>query len=120
MGTKLEYSDDLANCKGTDDPTPGDYHGKVGIPGLADEDVTITIKSYAGGLESWILSVPVSKHLHAVANKSASLAKTSHWKIRPTVCQTASLCKICSIVLMMTPSTCRSRILVIIFPCQSQ
>merc|ERR1712048_172732 len=47
--TLKRVSDFAAACKGTADPTPGDYHGKVGIPGLADEDVTITIKSYVGG-----------------------------------------------------------------------
>jgi hypothetical protein len=40
---------EISACKGTDDPMPGDYKGTVGIPGLANEDVSITIKSFANG-----------------------------------------------------------------------
>merc|ERR1711862_507982 len=49
MTLKRVSSAERGACKGTDDPMPGDYKGTVGIPGLANEDVTISLKSFAGG-----------------------------------------------------------------------
>merc|ERR1712003_331419 len=49
MTLKRVAAAESSACKGTDDPMPGDYKGTVGIPGLANEGVSITIKSFASG-----------------------------------------------------------------------